>query len=420
MHVLIIPSEEFLPKQSHLAGIFQKHQALSLKKAGCDVGIISISLKYSIWMILKNIALKILNKCTVSELKNLTISKQVALLYNKCFNIEKFITKEQIDGLTVYRIEGFYYLPPSKHSNHYGWLKGGEKLLDYYCLENGIPDIIHAHNSVYAGILANRISEKYKIPYVITEHSSFIARNLESKYLKSQIVKSYLNASKLFVVSDFLGNCINHYFGKKIKWYVLPNVLDPDVENSEKVKKIINDETFTFISIGSLIPIKRHKDIIKAFQKCFSVTDNIQLMIAGDGELQEELSEYIHESEIGGKIKLLGRLDRDHIIELIENAQCLVLSSEIETFGVVIIEALSKGKPVIASSCGGPQSIINNTNGILYKVGDIDALCNSLSRMYHFYKNFDAEKIQKDTLLRYGQDVFSKKLIHEYEQLIHE
>ncbi len=58
------------------------------------------------------------------------------------------------------------------------WVRAGLKAFKHYIRENGLPDLIHAHCMNYAGILAQKISEKYGIPYVLTEHSSTITRGL--------------------------------------------------------------------------------------------------------------------------------------------------------------------------------------------------------------------------------------------------
>jgi hypothetical protein len=73
MHVLIIPSEEFLPQNNHTSGIFQKHQAIALKNAGCRVGILSIRQSLSIPMLLKAILLRLFSVNTNNDLKDFDV-----------------------------------------------------------------------------------------------------------------------------------------------------------------------------------------------------------------------------------------------------------------------------------------------------------------------------------------------------------
>lgn len=418
MHVLIIPSEEFVPQDSHLAGIFQKHQALALQKTGCKVGVLSIRQSLSIPMLIKEIILRISGKRINGKLKEKKWSELVALLVNKSFSIQQFITRENIEGLEVFRIDGFYFLPPSKHSNHIGWLKAGMQLWENYCTVNGTPDVIHAHNAVYAGMLANRISKKKKIPYIITEHSSFVARNLESGFIRNKIKKAYQQSADFFVVSDFLGKKINEVFQTAFNWEVIPNVLDTEIEEAPIPATDIPLSPFIFISIGSLISLKRHKDIIDAFYKQFSGDKNVQLKIAGDGELKNDLQGQINRLGLGEQIGLLDRVNRKEVLQLIDQSHCLVLCSEIETFGVVLIESLSRGKPVIATRCGGPESIVNSENGLLCAAGDVDALSKAMLQIKEQYGTYNQQQIRHSALTIYGSVPFGKKLQYKYEEVI--
>jgi glycosyltransferase involved in cell wall biosynthesis len=418
MHVLIIPSEEFLPKQSHLAGIFQKHQALALQSGGCKVGILSIRQSLSLPMLIKAILFRLVGKRLENQLGDKSIGELVSLLLKKSFGTQSFITRENIEQLDVFRIDGFYFLPPSKHSNHFGWLKAGMQLWEHYCTINGAPDVIHAHNAVYAGILANKISKKKKIPYIITEHSSFVARNLESGLIKNKIKKSYRQAAVFFVVSDFLGKKIDELFKTKLSWKVMPNVLDPEVENAPMPVSIDTVSPFIFISIGSLIPLKRFNNLIDAFYQQFAGNINVKLKIAGNGELKEELQQQINKLQLQSRVELLGIVSRKEVLELIDSSHCLVLCSEFETFGVVLIETTSRGKPIVATRCGGPESIVNNENGLLYTAGDIDALSKAMLHIKENYEKYNQEEIRHFALTTYGSVLFREELKKKYEEVI--
>lgn len=418
MHILIIPSEEFLPINNHLSGIFQKHQALALQNMGCRVGIISVRQSLSIPMLIKAILFRCIGKETKNELNRKSIKVLFQYLFQKLFTIQKFINIEHIEGLDIFRIDGFYYFPPNKHTNHIGWLKAGQKVFEEYCKINGVPDVIHAHNAVYAGILANRISKKEKIPYVITEHSSFVARNLESIFLTSKIKAAYFQASLFFVVSEFLGTKIDKLFHCSFGWKELPNVLDQEIEKEQFFIENKSQLPFTFINIASLIPLKRQTDLINAFNLAFKGNENVKLKIAGDGILKNELQSEINKLGLQSQMTLTDRLERKEIIKLIDASNCLILTSDIETFGVVLIEALSRGKPVISSKCGGPQSIINTENGLLYDVGDISELSNNMILLKENYSNYDFQKIRIEALQKYGSKQFASRLINEYETVI--
>ena len=137
MHVLILPSEEFLPPENPLDGIFQYHQATILQTTGYDIGIISIKLTLSVPMILKGIGFKLIGRKTKNETDDFKITALLKLGFDRLFLPKKFITKEVIDGIAVYRIDNFFYFPPVHNKNHFSWIKAGITCFREYIKERG-------------------------------------------------------------------------------------------------------------------------------------------------------------------------------------------------------------------------------------------------------------------------------------------
>ncbi len=105
--------------------------------------------------------------------------------------------------------------------------------------------------------------------------------------------------------------------------------------------------------------------------------------------LQGQINRLLGERSRRIQIGLLDRVNRKEVLQLIDQSHCLVLCSEIETFGVVLIESLSRGKPVIATRCGGPESIVNSENGLLCAAGDVDALSKTMLQIKEQYGTFN-------------------------------
>ena len=100
------------------------------------------------------------------------------------------------------------------------------------------------------------------------------------------------------------------------------------------------------------------------------------------------------------------------------NCDTFVLASRYETFGVVYIEALACGKPVIATKCGGPNSIVNENNGYLVNIDDIEALSNSMKLMFQNIENYDARLIRKECEKKYNPQVIASELEEIYLNLL--
>jgi glycosyltransferase involved in cell wall biosynthesis len=177
-------------------------------------------------------------------------------------------------------------------------------------------------------------------------------------------------------------------------------------------------QPFLFISIGSLISLKRHQDLVAAFHQQFATDEKVQLVIAGDGELKQELQSQINRLGLHHRIQLTDRINRPQVLQLIDQSNAMVLCSDIETFGVVLIEALSRGKPVIATKCGGPESIVEESNGLLCPIGDINALAKAMLQLKENYQQYLPAQIRAAALQRYGRAALAQQLIKEYEVLI--
>ena len=92
------------------------------------------------------------------------------------------------------------------------------------------------------------------------------------------------------------------------------------------------------------------------------------------------------------QIKLLGRLSRLRTAEEVKNSDAFVLASVNEPFGVVYIEALACGKPVIGSRNGGAEFIINSSNGLLVDVDNREQLAKAMKYLYDNINGYDRKK----------------------------
>ncbi len=420
MHIFIIPSEEFVPQHNHALGIFQYHQAKVISDTGNKVGIVSITQAYSIPMLMKAIFFKLLSKKTNNKTDSLSIREVVKLLYCKLLQLSSFITEDAINDIPVYRIEGFYYLPPNDYGNTFGWVKAGFTAFKSYIKQYGVPDIIHAHNAMYAGILANKIKAKYNIPYIITEHSTHFARGiLTDNRLLAKMRIAYQNSTANYAVSIPFCHLLNKQF-QNISFSYLPNVIDPYLES--RVSKIPekNRGTFTFLNIAELHPKKNQQLLIEAFALLREDTEcaDAKLLIVGTGVEKDNLEVLIKEKHLQKDVSLLGLLNREKLVEEIQSADCIVLSSDVETFGVVLIEAMLFGKPVISTRCGGPESFVTPDNGILVDTHNPQMLADAMKEMIANYNKYNPQSISTEALNEFGSKKFSERIIAIYQQVL--
>lgn len=382
MHIMVIPSW-YASSRNKVHGSFFKEQFKALSNAG-----IKVTVAYNeIW--------------PITMLGRIKENRGIE------FSIE--------DNLKTYRYKDFNYLPKNPLMFR-SFNKRMDKLYKEIVEKEGKIDIIHAHSALWGGISAQYISNKYNIPLVLTEHSSLkYARYVKESY-KKYIYKAYDKADALIAVGNGLKNEMKNYTNNDIK--VIHNMVDLkkfnlDIKLSEKNN---SEDTFNMFSCAFLEEGKGMENLIEAFYLAFKSKDAI-LRIGGDGSLREKLEGMIKELGMENQIFLLGTLSREDVAKEMKNCKCFALASEHETFGVVYIEALACGKPVIGTYNGGADDIIKDYNGIIIEKKDVEKLKDALVKMKNEYKTYDKNEIREKTILSYSENVLVEKLKGVYKEI---
>lgn len=294
------------------------------------------------------------------------------------------------------------------------WAHLTKRLVGDYIAKYGPPDLIHAHNIFWAGYSALLISEKYNIPYVITEHSSRINTGHISVRMGKYAQKVLSGASEIIAVSSSLSNVMKKYSGNnKIK--IIPNVVDTDFF----IRPTITQQTgqFNFLAIGNMLPNKGFDVLIRAFAKKFRETSHVKLVFGGDGPQLKALENLTVNLGVAHLITFKGAMTRSQVREAIWNSHVLVLPSFSETFGVVLIESLSAGVPVIASRCGGPEDIVKPGVGYLFEPGNFEELSTIMGDMVCNY-DYNPESIRRYAVRKYSEKHVSDTLIKMYRDVL--
>ena len=324
------------------------------------------------------------------------------------FNIE--------DNLRTYRYKDYNYLP--KNSLMFkSFNRRMDKLYQEIVRNEGKVDVIHAHSAFWGGIAASFISKKYKIPLVITEHSSLQYAKYTKESYKKYIFEAYENADSLIVVGNGLKKELQGYVNRHIE--VIHNMVDLQLfyidENIED-KNLKDNIEFKFFSCGFLEEGKGMECLIRAFTEAFK-NEKVTLRIGADGSLKLPLKKLIESLGMDNQIKLLGALSREEVSAEMRRCDAFALPSEHETFGVVYIEALACGKPVIGADNGGAEDIIREDNGIIAKKKNVEDLIQALKSMKNNYGIYDKYKIREKAIFSYSEKVLVERLKGVYKKV---
>lgn len=424
MKVLIISSEPLNPA-SITSSIFELNQARAIKKAGVDVCILAVRNDYSINRLARSIFSRLkrergrdedLKECSIKILFSLLLESSVRILFNRKFPVNKFL----IEGIEVYESRVQYIKFRTIYASLHLWRRAGLDGFNVYRNEKGTPDIIHAHNRyLYAGALANYIYRRIGIRYVLTEHSSFYLRDLVAPKDK-QVLRSSIDESEYFItVSSSLSNSVQQKLGKLRKEpLTIPNILGDGFIEKTLPAPTGDSSLFSFVNVANLVEIKDQKTLILAFKEVVQHHKTTRLYIGGDGVLRNELQEMVKVFDIADKVFFCGKLNQNEVIGLMDKSDAFVLSSRQETFGVVIIEALARGKPVITTRCGGPESLIDNSNGLIVPTGDANELCNAMLLMVRNRDRYHPGEIRRAAIEKYSPEVVANTLKKMYLSVI--
>lgn len=381
MHILIIPS--WYPQFSgDIDGSFFREQAIAIRKAGYQVGVIYPQIRS-----LKNI------KSILKKPYGLTV--------------------ENDEGANTLRWYTANYIPKNKKYNKSHWIKIALKLFDTYVEQFGKPDIIHVHSMLYAGYVAQIIKTKYGIPYVVTEHSTAFARSLIPLDEISSLKQVVSNAKVCIAVSEEFSSLLNKLFETQ-KWTYIPNIVSDEFISFEQT--LDAEEYFTFINVCFLEKKKRVDLLISSFAKAFKDNRKVRLKIGGDGILMSELKILAKELGVESQVVFLGKLSRQQVKEEMALSNAFVLSSEYETFGVVLVEALALGKPVIATKCGGPESIVTPEVGYLISKNSEKEMTDALLKLYQNWNKFNSLQIRQYCLENFTEKAVIGKLTKIYHE----
>lgn len=290
------------------------------------------------------------------------------------------------------------------------YVKVLDKAFRKYLKENPKPDIIHAMVTLPAGYAACQIGEKYNIPVVVTEHSSYFKRFFEGK--NKEYGTYVLKHSKFTTVSNFMARDMKKYTSD---CEVLPNVVNTNIFKKER-KKI---KGLKFITVAALRQGKRIDDIIAALKMLVEENNNLnpKLTIVGDGFLEDYYKNKCHELGMDNYVDFVGRKTKEQIANILLENNIFVIASEKETFCIPGVEALASGLPVVSTKCLGPEEYITEKCGKLVEVGDVKGMSYAIKEVYDEIEKYNVKELRK-IADRYSDAHVIDKALKIYKEIL--
>jgi glycosyltransferase involved in cell wall biosynthesis len=281
--------------------------------------------------------------------------------------------------------------------------------MERYVARRGCPDIIHAHSAWWAGAAAIRIGKTLDRPVVLTEHHDrFLTPESLSARRGWYALRAFRDATAVSCVSDELRSSLRDW-GVAREISVIPNPIFPsDFPLRSKPLRSPDDASFRFLAVAHLQAHKGMHTLIDAFAEAFPDGD-AELIIGGSGPERGRLQQQISDRALSSRVRLAGHLRSSQVVQHMHHADAFVLPSHREPFGVVVLEALACGLPVLATESGGPSSIVTDDLGVRVAPESVADLAHGLRTIRSDIERFDPATLRKAVLRRFGPDLFAQR-----------
>ncbi len=278
------------------------------------------------------------------------------------------------------------------------------------------PDILHAH--FYAGAAAvPNVANHLDIPFVLTEHTSRLAAPDPENHLSRQgiaIMKRVFAAAAVvfFVGEEQLASA--RRLGATGTFDVIPNPVDTSLFGA----KAQPARDRRLVTIGHLLPRKRHGLLLAAMQHVVARYPDSHLDIIGGGNQRSHLERQTTELGLGQAVTFHGRTRREAIAGLLQEAALYVHTSERESFGVAIVEGLLSGTPAVAIRCGGVSEELPEHVGITIDSADPRDVANAIIKGLESEDFAPPAVISRWATERYGTDAVSAAVQKHYDKVV--
>lgn len=270
-------------------------------------------------------------------------------------------------------------------------------------------DIIHSHFIWTAGYVGAKLKEIYNVPFILTVHENRPKLIEELDFDSKKIHFSLEKADTILVVNKSnIPILLEH--NKRVLHVsngFLPSLFFRKDISASRDKLGLPKDLKIIVTIGSLEKIKGQKYLISAIKLLKQKREDFLCLIIGMGSLFQTLQRQIEDLELSKYVILTGRKSHADLPDWINASDLFVLSSLAESFGVVQIEAMACGKPVVATRNGGSDEIILSEDvGYLCDTSNPDDLAEKIELALN--KNWNEEKI-----LNYAQNYAWEKPVEK-------
>ena len=266
------------------------------------------------------------------------------------------------------------------------------------------------------------VSRKHNIPYVVTEH---LSSELHLKQFGKDGVNSWQvpllresleSANRIILVSEELAADLAPLFGSNFNWQAVSNTIDTD-QYAYKKRLLLDGRPFTICCLAFFEPRKGYDVLYQAFAEFIQkYNTDAQLLVAGTGTNSKEMRKLVDKYGIGKHVKLYGELDRNGVLDILYQSDCLALATRNEAQGLVLLEAMSTGIQVVTTD-RTPKNVHIEGGCIIAPYNRADIMAERFAEAMH-NTSFDGKAISDCVKSLVSPNVIGKQLTDIFKSVI--
>lgn len=296
-------------------------------------------------------------------------------------------------------------------------------------------DIIHTHHPILLGQAAAHKAADLNVPLVFTFHTQYweythyipFPQEVIQEFLRNAIhnwLKVFMRKCQHIVIpSESIKEILIRDYGLEDRYTVIPTGTDlrPFLQADGKTLRQSQgwQDDKVIISIGRLAPEKNWETMLRAAAQVYAQHPDMRLVLIGDGPQKQTLEALAAELGIGERVTFTGQLPFEEIPTYLKAADMFSFASVTETQGLVTIEAMAAGLPIVAVDGSGTHDIVEHGKHGFLVENDPNALASAVSEMLcspQQMKQFSADALKKAKTFDLNR--LGKQMIKVYEQAI--
>lgn len=262
-------------------------------------------------------------------------------------------------------------------------------------------DLVHAHFMYPDGVVAARLSRRYGVPFVVTEHAPWV-----NPRVMRVAVPAAQEAASLMVPSRHVRDTVMRFARGSVRVRVVPVGVDEQLFRLLDPREQREDDRILYV--GLIRPVKGIDVLLEAMRLLKGRGKPGRLLLVGGSFYRrtrlhdERLRSLATEIGVDDVVTFAGPLPQEEVARLMRRSAVVVLPSRAESFGAVLVEALASGTPVVATRCGGPEDIVNDDVGVLVEKEDPRALADAISSILDGRRRFDPVALRAYAVERFS------------------